>query len=317
MLTSMARLPLHTLPTFRTVARLSNLRAAAEELHLTHSAISQQIRLLEEQVGFELFDRRGRRIVLNAAGTALLGAVAPALDQIDQGVRAAAAAAVDAEHRIRLTLLPSFAQRWLLPRMARWRERHPDIGIELHASQQVVDLQREGFHAAIRQGSGSWPGLVAERLLASPLIALGSPAAAQRVGEGGAAAIAHQPLLGSGAKWERLFALAGQRVKVNPVASFNDAGMMLQAAEQDLGIALAREVLAADALCEGRLVRLCGLELPDEEGYDYWLVHPPALADWPPLVALRAWLLEELDASRARLSAMGRPTAPGRGRSRR
>ena len=75
MLNNMARLPLHTLPAFRTLARLQNLRAAAEQLHLTHSAVSQQLRLLEEQIGFRLFDRNGRRIVLNAAGSAFLRAV--------------------------------------------------------------------------------------------------------------------------------------------------------------------------------------------------------------------------------------------------
>ncbi|MES1265780.1 MAG: LysR family transcriptional regulator, partial [Variovorax sp.] len=154
MLTTTMRLPLQTLPTFRVVARLANLRAAADELHLTHSAVSQQIKLLEEQLGFQLFDRPGRRVVLNAAGVALLNAVEPALAQLDDGMRAAEAAASGAEHRLRVTLLPSFAQRWWMPRMASWRERHPDIAIEVHTSQQVVDLQREGFHAALRQGNG-------------------------------------------------------------------------------------------------------------------------------------------------------------------
>jgi LysR family transcriptional regulator, glycine cleavage system transcriptional activator len=115
MLTSMARLPLHTLPTFRTVAKLANLRAAAEELHLTHSAVSQQIRLLEEQIGFQVFDRRGRRIVLNNAGTALLRAVEPALAQLDEGLRAASVASGGGTHYLRVTSLPSFAQRWVLP----------------------------------------------------------------------------------------------------------------------------------------------------------------------------------------------------------
>ena len=146
----MSRLPLQILPTFRAVARIANLRAAAEELHLTHSAVSQQIRLLEEQIGFAVFDRRGRRVVLNAAGAALLRAVEPALTQLDEGLRAAAAASGSTEQRIRITLLSSFAQRWLLPRMGRWRETHPDIAIELHTSQNLVDLQREGFHAALR-----------------------------------------------------------------------------------------------------------------------------------------------------------------------
>ncbi|HET7793716.1 MAG TPA: LysR family transcriptional regulator, partial [Rhizobacter sp.] len=136
MLTSMARLTLQALPAFRAVARLQNLRAAADTLHITHSAVSQQIRGLEEQLGFALFDRRGRRVVLNAAGEALLRSVEPALAQLDDGVQAAAAAASGAAQRLRVTMLPSFANRWLLPRMARWRERHPELAIEIDATPQ-------------------------------------------------------------------------------------------------------------------------------------------------------------------------------------
>jgi LysR family transcriptional regulator, glycine cleavage system transcriptional activator len=299
----MLRLPLHTLPTFRVVARLSNLRAAAEQLHLTHSAVSQQIKLLEEQLGFQLFDRRGRGIVLNAAGAALLQSVEPALDQIEDGRRAAGAAASGTEHRLRITLLPSFANRWLLPRLANWRERHPDISIELNASQQVVDLARDGLHAALRQGNGQWRGLSAERLIDSPLIALGSPTAARRLLGSGEMALADEPLLGSPALWARWFELSGLRVRVNPVATFNDAGLMLQAAEQGLGLALARELFAADALRDGRLVRLSPLALPDDEAYAFWLVYPPALKDWPPLVALRGWLMDELAHSQAMMDS--------------
>jgi LysR family glycine cleavage system transcriptional activator len=309
MLTNMARLPLHTLPTFRTVARLANLRAAAEELHLTHSAISQQIKLLEEQIGFELFERRGRRIVLNAAGAALLRSVEPALAQIDDGLRAAAAAAGGGRHQLRVTVLPSFAQRWWLPRMASWRTRHPDIGIELHTSQQVVDLVRDGFHAALRTGPGPWRGLVCERLFDLPLIALGSPNAARRLLGAPPAALADEPLLGDGPTWERWFALAGVRAKVRPVAEFNDAGMLLQAAEQDLGLALARELLAADALRDGKLYRLSPIAVQDDEAYAYWLCWPPALQDWPPLLALRRWLLDELKQSRLALPG-GAPVSP-------
>lgn len=292
----MSRLPLHVLPTFRTVAQRANLRAAAEELHLTHSAVSQQIRLLEEQLGFALFDRRGRRIVLNAAGAALLRAVEPALAQIDDGLRAAAAAAAGDEHTLRVTVLPSFAQRWWLPRMASWRERHPDIGIELHSS-QLVDLQRDGFHAAVRTGPGPWRGLECERLFEMPLVALGSPNAARRLLGRPTRAFADEPLLGDAQTWERWFALGGERLKVRPVAEFNDAGLLLQAAEQDLGIALARAVFAADALREGRLYRLSPIEVNYENAYAYWLCWPSELRDWPPLRALRRWLVDELQRS--------------------
>src|SRR5260370_9004926 len=150
----MSRLPLNSLTAFRSVAELQNLRAAADVLHLTHSAVSQQIRGLEEQLGFELFERRGRRVVINAAGEALLRSVQAALAQLDDGVQAAAAAATGAAQRLRVTVLPSFAQRWLLPRMGRWRERHPGLALEIDASHQLVDRRREGFTAWLRQGGG-------------------------------------------------------------------------------------------------------------------------------------------------------------------
>lgn len=290
----MARIPLQTLGAFRAVAKLQNLRAAADELHLTASAVSQQIALLEEQLGHSLFDRRGRRVVLNAAGAALQRAVEPALDRIQEGVRAAAAAAAGEAHTLRITLLPSFAQRWLMPRMPSWRERHPDLNLELHTSQDTVDLQREGYHAALRQGGGVWKGLTSEKLIDSPFIALGSPAAAQRLRGNSTHSLSAEPLLGDTELWERWFALDGCMPTIRPVAVFNDAGLMLQAAEQDIGIALARELYAADALRNGRLVRLSPLALPDESRYAFWLVYPPELHDWAPLVALREWLRGEM-----------------------
>ncbi len=299
----MAHLPLNTLPAFRAAARLQNLRAAAQELNLTHSALSQQIKLLEHQLGLPLFDRRGRRLVLNAAGAALQRAVDPALDALAQGVLAAQAAAAGAA-TVRLTVLPSFAQRWLLPRIGRWHQRHPDIALEVHASQQVVDLQREGFHAALRVGQGPWRGLMAERLIDSPLIVLAAPQRAARLAGAALHEIAAEPLLGDAGQWQRWLALGGLRLAPKPVADFNDAGLMLQATEQDLGLALARELNAADALQAGRLVRLSPLALEDSASATYWFVHPPELADWPPLAALRGWLRDEMALSRQALAAL-------------
>jgi LysR family glycine cleavage system transcriptional activator len=297
------RLPLHNLTAFRAAARMQNLRAAADELSLTHGAVSQQIRHLETQLGFPLFHRQGRRIVLNAAGEALLKGVELALAQLDDAVQAAATASGGSEQRLRLTTLPSFAQHWLMPRLARWRERHPDLALELDASHRVVDLQREGFHAAVRQGRGPWPGLHNELLAESPLVAVAAPATARRLVDAPLEALVDEALLGDADTWRDWFAALGVRTRVRPVASFNDAGLMLQAAGQGLGVALARELLAADALAEGRLMRLSppGIHLAD--AYNYHLVYPPALHDWPPLVALRAWLIEELAQSGARCRA--------------
>lgn len=294
----MQRLPLQSLATFRVVSELSNLRAAAEALHLTHSAVSQQIRSLEEALGFPVFERRGRRIVLNAAGRVLQACVRDALARIEDGVQAAAAAAEGNAQRLRLTVLPSFGQRWLMPRIARWRERYPDIAVEIDASFGAIDLVREGFHAAVRQGAGPWPGLASERLFdRPPIIVVGSASTARRLAGAQPAAIAREPLLGDAQLWHDWFTAAGVHAKATTVAVFNDAGLMLQAAEQSLGLALTREILAADALIAGRLVQLSPIAITHPDAEPYHFVYPPGLAQWPPLLALRDWLRAELDAS--------------------
>lgn len=295
----MNRIPLQFLPTFLAATQLPSLRAVAEQLHLTHSAVSQQIKLLEEQLGFALFERRGRRLVLNAAGTGFLRAVEPALEQIAEGARVAATLAQGSTQQLRITVLPSFAQRWLLPRMARWQAQHPNIALDLHTSLQLVDLKREGFHAALRQGSGPWPGLESTRLVQSPLVVVAAPAFAQRLHPFTPAAMLQEPLLGDSETWEQWFAQAGHPCHVTPVASFNDMGMMLQAAEQGMGIALGRQLMAADALQAGRLVQLSPVALVEDSRRGLWLVHPSELRDWPALQALRSWLLEEFALSAA------------------
>jgi LysR family glycine cleavage system transcriptional activator len=106
--------------------------------------------------------------------------------------------------------------------------------------------------------------------------------------------------------WEDWFAEAGLAISVRPVASFNDAGLMLQAAEQGLGIAISREMLAADALVAGRLARLSPIAISHPDARPYHFVYPPHLADWAPLVALRAWFIDEIAASERALDAVSR-----------
>jgi LysR family glycine cleavage system transcriptional activator len=303
----MSRLPLNTLVAFRAVAETQNLRAAADALHLTHSAVSQQIRALEERLGFALFERRGRRVVLNRSGEALLRAVQGALARLDEGVQQARSAAAGDAQDLRVTVLPSFAHRWLLPRLARWRERHSQLALEIEASYRTVDLVREGFHAAVREGRGPWPGLASERLFDQQMIVVGSVAAARRLAGASMEKFAREPLLGEDVAWEDWFAEAGLTITVRPVASFNDAGLMLQAAEQGLGIAISREMLAADALVAGRLVKLSPVTITHPDARPYHFVYPPHLAQWPPLVALREWLTEEIAASQLALRAAARP----------
>jgi LysR family glycine cleavage system transcriptional activator len=309
----MARINLQTLPTFVEVARHQNLRVAAEALHLTHSAVSQQIGALEERLGFELFERRGRRIVLNPAGEALLREAAPALDRIHQGVQAASLAAGSEHQTLRVTMLPSFAQRWFLPRMASWRRLHPDIPIEIDATTEVVDLQRDGYHAGLRTGDGPWPGLVSERLYegATPYVAVASPAIAKRLKDRPPEAVAREPLLGDRDLWRRWFRAAGVEANPVPVATFGDLSLMLTATEQDIGVSVVREMFAADALRQGRLVKISEVSFVHEGASSHNLVYPAALRQWPPLVALRTWLHDELEAA---LKSMG-PQAHDAGQS--
>ena len=172
----------------------------------------------------------------------------------------------------------------------------------METSQQVVDLLRDGFHAALRFGRGPWGGRIRTAIrCAAAAHRAGIPETARALPDHTPETLAGQPLLGERDVWQHWFNSAGLRIPVNPVATFNDAGMMLQAAEQGLGIALGRELLAADALCAGRLVQLSTVRVQYEQAQTYHLVYRPSLRDWPPLVALKQWLRDELELSRKSL----------------
>lgn len=309
----MARPLFRYLPAFKAAAELGNLRAASTLLHVTPSAISQQIAKLEEQLGFDLFKREGRKVVLNEAGTLLLRRVQAALNDIEAGVQEAATVAnARAETVIRISVVPSFAQRWLLPRIARWRATHPGIGIKIDATQRVADLAHEGVHAGIRAGTGVWPGLISERLsyVDAPLVLVGCPGAALRLNGLGAAAVVNESLLGDPQLWQSWFARAGVDTAVQPAASFADSGLMLQAAEQDIGLVLARGVYIVDSLRDGRLMRLSDVVVPLPNPQSFFFVYPPGLRDWPPLRALSDWLRQEILESVGALAEIGIQTAP-------
>lgn len=176
------RIPLHVLPTFAIAARLENLRAAAQQVHLTHGAVSQQIQLLEQAVGSPLFERRGRGVRLNAAGRELLAAVEPALQALQQGVARARRAA--ASQTLRISVLPSFAHYWLLPRLSAFHEACADIALDIDASLALQDLSQRGFDAAIRIGSGQWAGLQAQRIASGDVLPVASPDMAREWGGG-------------------------------------------------------------------------------------------------------------------------------------
>ncbi|MEQ5841446.1 LysR substrate-binding domain-containing protein [Paraburkholderia acidicola] len=292
----MTRMPLNLLPAFVAVAELQNVRAAAEKLHLTHSALSQQIAVLEARLGFQLFDRHARRLVLNPAGEALLKKVVPALDIIHEGIADATRASSAAETHLRIAMSPTFANRWFLPRIERWRSRYPRITLDIDASQRAVDIAREGFHAGIRNAAGPWPGLTGEPLYGEPtkLVVVASPETAARLARQPADALTQVALLGDRELWRCWFSAAGLIAQPEPVMAFNDIGLMLQAAEQGLGLALARVLYVSDALDAGRLVKISSVSITHELALPHSIVYAASLEGWAPLQAFREWLKAEL-----------------------
>ena len=305
------RLPLQYLNAFRAIARSENLREAAEQMHLSHSALSQQLQALEGQLGLVLFERQGRRLKLNRHGELLQATVEETLGALERRIASLRTLDSQALPRLRVSALPSFVSRWLAPRLACWQTAHPDIALELHTTQQLVDLEREGFHAALRQGQGPWPGLESAPLMQSRLVLVAAPALAQRLIGEPLEALLDCCLIGSEPHWRQWFKAARFDGPWQLGASFNDAGMALQAAEAGMGVALARELLAADALLAGRLVRVSGLALPAELENSYHLAYPTALRDEPSLSAFRSWLTAQMAQSARALRGGGEITPPG------
>ncbi|HAU4336803.1 MULTISPECIES: LysR substrate-binding domain-containing protein [Serratia] len=286
------RLPLHVLPTFVIAARLENLRATAQQVHLTHGAVSQQIQLLEQAVGYPLFERRGRGVRLNAAGKEMLAAVEPALQALQQGVARARRAA--ASQTLRISVLPSFAHYWLLPRLPAFHEACADIALDIDASLTLQDLSQRGFDAAIRIGNGQWAGLQAQRIASGDVLPVASPDMALQWGtafeNGGDVPLLEHDV----SPWRAWFNTQGRSLCGRQQALFNDAGLLIRAAEQGFGIALAKTLLVQDAIAAGRLVALAApCRLSDD---DVYLVWPQTAGLTPSVLRLLQWLQQQLAA---------------------
>ena len=231
---------------------------------------------------------------------------------LHQNLRAATAAHGVEQRSLRVTVLPSFAQRWLLPRLGRWHARHPEVTLEIEATPRLVDLEREGFDIAMRQGLGPWPGLESEPLFDLSMLPVASPALAHQLIGQPLEALAQAPLLGDASQWEAWFEQAGLRRQVVPVAIFNDFGILLQAAEQGIGVGLTRELLAADALLDGRLVRVAPRQAMLREPQRYHIVYRPGTRDAPAVSAFIDWLREETAQSREALDGSTTCLATGK-----
>jgi LysR family glycine cleavage system transcriptional activator len=286
----MSRPPLHALQGFVNAARSGNLSRAAETVHLTVSALSHQIRGLEERLGQRLFVRSARGVELTADGQSLFDRVAPHVDAIEQALQPYRARRDDV---LTITLMPSFASSWLVPRLPRFLAAHPQIEINLQSTVNKVDFERQtDIDAGLRYGPGEWPGLRAVHLFDDWVAPTMSPELLARLGRPTLESLGDFPLLGApGGRWSDWFAQFGGTAPKRFVANFDDSETLHRAAVEGLGIALGRLTLTRPMVEAGRLVTLFEERLQAE--FAHYLVFPERSERHRGLQAFREWLLQE------------------------
>ncbi|MDX2103336.1 MAG: transcriptional regulator GcvA [Alphaproteobacteria bacterium] len=294
--------PLNALRAFEAAARHGSFTRAADELNVTQAAISHQVKGLEERLGVLLFRRLNRALILTDAGERYLPAlreafdlIASATDSLTKGEQA---------RRLTVSVMPSFANKWLMPRLVRFQDLQPEIEVTVHASEKLVDFGSDGVDVAIRYGTGGWPGLRAIPFLSEDVFPVCAPGLAERTGRPlflpedlRHHTLLHDDISQDWAMWLRLTGVTG--VSATRGLVFNHSNMVVDAAVAGMGVALARSALVHDDLKAGRLIRPFRLAIPAQNSY--WIVCPEDTADLPKLQVFQTWLTDE--ASRARREA--------------
>lgn len=299
------RLPsLNALRSFESSARHESFTKAAAELSVTQGAVSQQVKALEDELGVKLFRREHQRLAITEAGRDYLGVVRDAFDRLSMGTERLLQR--QGTGLLNVSTSPNFAAKWLVHRLGRFSEAHPEIDLRISASLHHVDFAREDVDLAVRHGDGRWPGLDVSRLCAEELFPVCSPALLQGPKAlKSPADLKRFPLLHSNdathwTRWLERAHVAG--VNVDKGVVFNQASMAIDAAIQGQGVAMARTALAAWDLLSGRLVRPFPLAL--EAPFALWIVCPRATAELPKIATFRKWLLEEAAEDTARLARL-------------
>ena len=295
--------PLACLRAFAAVAQQGSFTKAAAQLHVTQSAISHQVRALEQFWGLRLFLRDTRSVTLSENGRALLPVVRDCFARVSETAQRLRTA--DAVGPLRVNLLQSFAVRWLLPRLPDFRARHPGIEIWLSTSPDLVSFEREDVDVAIRLGSGDYHGLHSTPLLVEEAFPICSPSYLQAMPQLRAPAelldfpLIHVTVPAPGLGWANWFASAGladARLPDGPHVS--DSALAIQAALDGQGVALGRTALVVDDLAAGRLRQL--FEVVCRSGAGYHLLCREGRQDSPKIAAFRTWLCEKADETRLR-----------------
>jgi LysR family glycine cleavage system transcriptional activator len=247
--------PMHTLRAFEALGRLLHFARAAEELHLTPSAVSHQIRAIESFYATALFRRSSRGVELTPAGERLMSVVSRTLQELSQ---AGASLRSHGGDRLSISVPPSFATRWLMPRMSAFLNQHPGIDFTMHATLNLVDLEADEMDLGIRYGSGRWKGMHSQKLFDEQIFPVASPAYLVQACGGEPVKLRGLVLLRDDFQtWDSWFEGTGTSAPGSRQgAGFSDSALLLQAAEAGQGVALARSLLVADAIEAGTLVRI-------------------------------------------------------------
>ena len=296
--------PMNALKAFEAAARHQSFTRAAEELCVTQGAVSHQVKALEETLGLKLFNRERQKLIITEAGQDYLAVLRDAFDRIALGT--ARVVQRQSSGVLTVSTSPDFAAKWLVNRLGHFAEAHPEIDLRISATLHHVDFAREEVDLAVRHGEGDWPGLDVVRLCSEQLFPVCSPklmTGRNRLRK--PADLKRVPLLhlDDRSHWRRWLDAAGvpdAEVSHGPV--LNRPSMVIDAAIDGQGVALARTTLAAWDLINRRLVR--PFETALRLTKSYWIVCPKATATLPKIEIFRNWLLREAADDMRRLKAL-------------
>jgi LysR family transcriptional regulator, glycine cleavage system transcriptional activator len=285
--------PLNALKAFEAAARHESFTRAAEELCVTQGAVSHQVKALEAELGLKLFNREHQRLLITEGGRAYLAVVRDAFDRIADGTQRLLQR--QSGGALTVSTSPNFAAKWLVHRLGRFAEAHPEIDLRVSASLQHIDFAREDIDLAIRHSDGNAAGLHVTRLCAEELFPACSPKLLsgrnplRKPSDLGRFPLLHVNDRQGWSQWLDFAGITGVDPSRGPV--LNQASMAIDAAVDGQGVVLARTALAAWDLIGGRLVRPFDLAMP--VSYAYWIVCPKTVAKLPKIVAFSEWLLAE------------------------
>jgi len=300
--------PLETFRFFEAAARHLNFTRAAEEMHVTHGAVSQRIKRLEEHLGMSLFRRSSRRMLLTDEGRLLLERVRNAIGEIAEGLEAIRPG--DRDRILTISVVPGFAAYWLLPRLLGFIERHPDIEVNIRPTFSLTDFTRDGVDMAVRFGSGTWPGLKSIKLYDEQLFPVCSPSFRGGRLPRAPAELLKTPLLHDERQpWSLWFKAVGLDYRgAGRGQRYAEQTLLLAAAIGGLGVALARASFVKADLESGRLVQLFSQSVRAKSSC--YIVYPRGSETLGKIQAFQEWLLEQVG-SGERNDAIGTPAGKG------